>query len=127
MYADKITDSMKKTIEETKRRRKIQMNYNKINGLSPKSLAKSKEEILKQTSVVDSVRGKTPKTYSSSLVEEGLAADPVVNYMSKNQLEKAIKQAKRKMEKAAKELDFISAAQYRDEMQALEKKIKKKP
>ena len=85
----------------------------------------SKEEILKQTSVVDSVRGRTPKNYDTSDVEMGLAADPVVQYMSNSQLEKAIKQAKSKMERAAKELDFISAAQYRDEMQALEKRLKK--
>ncbi len=126
MYGDKITDSMQKTIDETNRRREIQMAYNEANGLTPKSLAKSKEEILKQTSVVDSVRGKTPSKYETSEVEMGLAADPVIQYMSKDQLEKAIKQAKSKMEKAAKELDFISAAQYRDEMQALEKKLKSK-
>ncbi len=126
MYGDKITDSMQKTIDETNRRREIQMAYNEANGLTPKSLAKSKEEILKQTSVVDSVRGKTPSKYETSEVEMGLAADPVIQYMSKDQLEKAIKQAKSKMEKAAKELDFISAAQYRDKMQALEKKLKSK-
>ena len=124
MYGDKITNSMKKTIDETNRRRKIQMAYNKENGLSPKSLAKSKEEILKQTSVIDTVRGRSPKNYSPSEVEKGLAADPVVQYMSNSQLEKAIKQTKSKMEKSAKELDFISAAQYRDEMQALEKRLK---
>ena len=101
------------------------MAYNKEHGLSPKSLAKSKEEILKQTSVVDSVRGRSPKNYINSDVEKGLAADPVIQYMSNTQLEKAIKQAKSKMQKAAKELDFISAAQYRDEMQALEKRLKK--
>ena len=125
MYGDKITDSMKKTINETNRRRQIQMAYNKANGLLPKSLAKSKEEILKQTSVVDSVRGRTPKSYTNSEVEQGLAADPVIQYMSNKELENAIKQAKSKMQKAAKELDFISAAQYRDEMQALEKRLKK--
>ena len=125
MYGDKMTDSMKKTIQETNRRRKIQMAYNKKNGLSPKSLAKSKEEILKQTSVVDTVRGRKQKDYSNSDVEKGLAADPVVQYMTNAQLEKAIKQTKSKMEKSAKELDFTSAAQYRDEMQALEKRLKK--
>lgn len=125
MYGDKITGSMKKTIDSTNRRREIQIAYNEANGLVPKSLAKSKEEILKQTSVVDSVRGITPKTYDPSNIEIGLAADPVVQYMSNSQLEKAIKQTKSKMERAAKELDFVSAAQYRDEMQALEKRLKK--
>jgi excinuclease ABC subunit B len=125
MYGDKITKSMQKTIDETNRRREIQIAYNKTHGITPKSLAKSKEEILQQTSVVDSVRGNTPKKYGSSEIEAGLAADPVIQYMSNTQLEKAIKQAKSKMQKAAKELDFISAAQYRDEMQALEKRLKK--
>ena len=125
MYGDKITDSMRKTIDETNRRRDIQMAYNKANGITPTSLAKSKEEILEQTSVVDSVRGNKLKKYEATEVEAGIAADPVIQYMSKAQLEKAIKQAKAKMQKAAKELDFISAAQYRDEMQALEKKLKK--
>jgi excinuclease ABC subunit B len=125
MYGDKITKSMQKTIDETNRRREIQIAYNKTHGITPKSLAKTKEEILQQTSVVDSVRGNTPKKYGSSEIEAGLAADPVIQYMSNTQLEKAIKQAKSKMQKAAKELDFISAAQYRDEMQALEKRLKK--
>tara|TARA_Y100000766_G_scaffold90639_1_gene77094 strand:+ start:4554 stop:6578 length:2025 start_codon:yes stop_codon:yes gene_type:complete len=125
MYGDKITDSMKKTINETNRRRKIQMAYNKANNLSPTSLTKSKKEILQQTSVVDTVRGKAAKNYTNSDIEKGLAADPVIKYMSKTQIEKAIKQTKLKMEKAAKELDFISAAQFRDEMHALEKRLKK--
>lgn len=124
MYADKITDSMQKTIDETNRRRAIQMAYNEKHGLQPVSLAKSRAEILNQTSVVDTVRGRNPKKYSENEIEAGLAADPVIQYMSKPQLEKAIKQAKNKMEKAAKELDFISAAQYRDEMHSLENKLK---
>lgn len=125
MYGDKITDSMQKTIDETNRKRAIQMAYNEANGLQPVSLAKTREEILNQTSVVDSVRGRTPKQYENSDIEAGLAADPVIQYMSKPQLEKAIKQTKSKMERAAKELDFITAAQYRDEMQALEKRLAK--
>lgn len=125
MYGDKITDSMQKTIDETNRKRAIQMAYNEANGLQPVSLAKTREEILNQTSVVDSVRGRTPKQYENSDIEAGLAADPVIQYMSKPQLEKAIKQTKSKMEKAAKELDFIIAAQYRDEIQALEKRLAK--
>lgn len=124
MYGDKITDSMGKTIDETNRRRAIQMAYNEKHGLQPKSLAKSREEILTQTSVVDTVRGR--KSEYTSDIEAGMAADPVLQYMNQDQLEKTIKQTKSKMEKAAKELDFISAAQYRDEMQALEKRLKKK-
>lgn len=124
MYGDKITDSMGKTIDQTNRRREIQMAYNEKHGLSPISLAKTREQILQQTSVVDTVRGR--KTEYTSDIEAGLAADPVLKYMNQDQLKKTIKQTKSKMEKAAKELDFISAAQYRDEMQALEKRLKKK-
>lgn len=125
MYGDKITDSMQKTIDATNRRREIQTAYNEEHGLQPRSLAKSREEILQQTSMVDTVRGRNTE-YANSDIEAGLAADPVIQYMSKNQLEKAIKQTKSKMEKFARDLDFISAAQYRDEMHALEKLLSSK-
>ena len=116
---------MQKTIDATNRRREIQTAYNEEHGLKPRSLAKSREEILQQTSMVDTVRGRSTE-YENSDIEAGLAADPVIQYMSKNQLEKAIKQTKSKMEKFARELDFISAAQYRDEMHALEKLLSSK-
>jgi len=125
MYGDKITDSMRKTIDETNRRRALQIAYNEKHGLTPKSLAKTREQIIEQTSVVDSLRG-TKSKYQTGTAPLDIAADPVIDYMNKEQLEKAIAQVKNKMERAAKELDFVSAASFRDEMQALQEKLKKK-
>lgn len=125
MYGDKITDSMKKTIDETNRRRAIQMAYNEKHGLKPKSLAKTRAQIIDQTSVVDSLRGNKTK-YETGTAPLEIAADPVIDYMNKDQLTKAINQVKSKMERAAKELDFLSAASFRDEMQALQEKLRKK-
>ncbi len=125
MYGDKITDSMRKTIDETNRRRDLQIAYNEKHGLTPKSLAKTREQIIEQTSVVDSLRG-TKSKYQTGTAPLDIAAGPVIDYMNKEQLEKAIAQVKNKMERAAKELDFVSAASFRDEMQALQEKLKKK-
>ena len=125
MYGGKITDSMGKTIDQTNRRRAIQMAYNEKHGLSPISLAKTREQIIEQTSVVDTIRGNKP-TYKSGSDPESIAADPVIEYMNKPQLEKTIAQVKNRMERAAKELDFISAATFRDEMHALQEKLKNK-
>ena len=119
MYADKITDSMQIAIDETNRRRLMQMDYNKEHGIVPRGLRKSKEAILDQTSVADSKKGQ--KKYYTEPTEQSLAADPVVAYMDTEGLDKMIKETQRKMEKAAKELDFIEAARYRDEMQELKK------
>lgn len=120
MYADKVTDSMQKTIDETARRRKLQEQYNLDHGLTPTPLKKSKEKILESTKVAD---GEGEYEYAEE-VNSGLAADPVVQYMSVDQLEKAIKYTRKQMEKAAKELDFIEAARLRDELYALEKRKK---
>jgi len=120
MYADKITDSMRRTIDETIRKRKIQIAYNEANGITPKTVLKSKEEILEQTSVADS----SNKLLELNEIEIGipnLAADPILAYMSKDQLAKAIKESKSKMESASKNMDFMEAAKWRDEMFALEK------
>jgi len=121
-YADKITGSMQETIDETNRRRTIQMAHNKKHGILPTTISKTKEEILAQKSILD-VRGKKPIAYIES-DELDIAADPILNYMSRDQLEKAISNTENKMKKAAKELDFITAAQYRDELFALKKKLK---
>ncbi len=121
MYADRITNSMQRTIDETERRRIIQEEYNTTHGITPKQIVRSKESILKQTKVADS-DGKE-KIYNLD-VEMAMAADPVFEYMSVAQLEKSIKKIKSDMEKAAKELDFIEAARLRDEMFVLEKKLK---
>jgi excinuclease ABC subunit B len=120
MYADKITDSMRRTIDETNRKWKIQIEYNKAHGITPKTVLKSKEEILEQTSVADS----SNKLLELNEMETGipnLAADPILAYMSKDQLAKAIKESKSKMESASKNMDFMEAAKWRDEMFALEK------
>ncbi len=121
-YADKVTDSMQMTIDETNRRRSIQIAYNEKHGITPTTITKTKEEILNQKSILD-IRGKKPKAYIEP-EETSMAADPIVDYMSKDQLTRLIEETERKMKKAAKELDFISAAQYRDELFALKKKVK---
>lgn len=120
MYADNITDSMRKTIDETNRRRTIQEEYNKDNDIIPTQIKKTKESILKSTKVADG-DGETKYQIET---EVAMAADPVFEYMSKDQVENAIKKAKKDMEAAAKDLDFIEAARLRDEMFVLQKKLK---
>lgn len=120
-YADKITDSMQNTIDETNRRRAIQMEYNEAHGIVPRTVLKSREEILSQQSILD-IRG--PKDAYLEPDKPLVAADPVLDYMDRAQLEKTIADTERKMKKAAKELDFISAAQFRDELFALKAKLK---
>ena len=122
MYADKITESMRKTIEQTDRKREKQRAYNEKHGITPTQITKTHHEILKQTTVIDN------ESHGKAYIDrEGvdLAADPVVQYMSGDQLKRSITKTKRSMEKAAKELDFIEAARYRDELFALEKLVKK--
>ena len=122
-YADKITNSMQMTIDETNRRRAKQLAYNDEHGITPKTIFKSKEDIIEQSSILD-IRGKK-KAYVENN-EPSLAADPIVAYMDKDQLEKLVKTTEAKMRKAAKELDFITAAQLRDELMALKKKVELK-
>jgi excinuclease ABC subunit B len=119
MYADKITDSMRKTINETARRRALQMNYNQEHGKVPTPLNKSKEKILDQTKVADGDQSTRRLKYEYT-EELPLASDPVVEHMSSEQLDKAITNTRKQMEKAAKELDFIEAARLRDELYAFE-------
>jgi excinuclease ABC subunit B len=121
-YADKITDSMRKTMDETNRRRSIQIAYNIEHNITPRTVTRTREEIMAAGSILD-IRGKNPKIYTEP-EELSLAADPVTDYMSKEQFEKIIAQTERKMKDAAKELDFLSAAQHRDELFALKKKFK---
>lgn len=122
MYADRITNSMQRTIDETLRRRAIQEEYNTVHGIVPTQIKRSKESIMKQTKVANK-EGKE-KIYDIR-VEQAMAADPVFDYMSKDQLQKSIKKIKSDMEAAAKQLDFIEAARLRDEMFVLENKLKK--
>ena len=121
-YADKITESMQITMDETNRRRAIQMAYNEANSITPATVTKSKEDILNQKSILD-IRGKTSKPYYVEPEEPMMAADPVTEAMDRPQLEKLITETEAKMKQAAKDLDFISAAQFRDELFALKKKL----
>ncbi|MBN3521447.1 excinuclease ABC subunit UvrB [Algoriphagus lutimaris] len=122
MYADKITPSMQMAIDETKRRRAIQMEYNEINGITPTTVIKSRDKIMGQTKVADSK--KNAKIYVEPMPGEGImAADPVVQYLSKDKLEKLILQTQKQMEKAAKELNFMEAARLRDEWQSQKKRL----
>ncbi len=120
MYADKITGSMQRTIDETERRRQKQIAYNLDNGLVPTALNKSRESILGQTTVIVDAKGNLAHAYVESDVIN-YAADPVVQYMSKEELQKAITRTRKAMDVAAKAFDFVEAARLRDEMFALEK------
>ena len=132
LYADTITKSMRLTIDETMRRREKQLKYNADNNITPQAVAsrtvvsplptKGESEV--------SVRPATPKGYAINSVEPStpvsIAADPVVQYMTCQDIEKSIKNARRRMEEAAKRLDFMEAAQWRDEMLQLEDLLKEK-
>lgn len=120
MYADKITDSMKRTIDETERRRQKQIAYNLENNLVPTALNKSKESIYGQTTVIVDSKGNLARPYIES-EQINYAADLVVQYMSKEELQKAINRTRKAMDVAAKAFDFAEAARLRDEMFALEK------
>jgi len=122
MYADQITKSMDAAIDETKRRRALQITYNLEHDITPTTITKSREKIMGQTKVADSK--KNPKMYAEPMPGEAfLVADPVVQYLSKEKLEKLIQQTQKGMEKAAKELNFMEAAQLRDEWMAQKKRL----
>ena len=119
MYADRITDSMRVTIDETNRRREKQVAYNLEHGITPRTVGKTKQEIIEQTSVADFIG--EAKIYVEPEAGAAVVADPLVAYMSDKELQKAIDTVRRRMEKAAKEMDFLEAAKLRDEMFALQK------
>lgn len=122
MYADKITDSMASAINETKRRRALQIEYNTEHGITPQTIIKSRDKIMGQTKVADSK--KNAKVYAEPIgAESTMAADPVVQFLSAEKLEKLISQTQKLMEKAAKELNFMEAARFRDEWMAQKKKL----
>ena len=120
MYADRITDSMQATIDETLRRRKKQIEYNFKNNITPIQAGRKKVSESQFSGTEVTVNGKLVKTYVES-DELNIAADPVVQYMSADDLKKQISKAKTAMIKAAKEMDFVEAARLRDEMYTLEK------
>ncbi len=121
MYADKMTDSMRSTIEETNRRREKQIKYNEAHGIVPKTVGKSRESILEQTSVANFSKVPEPKAYIEPDPSLSVLHDPVLQYMSKAQLKKAMDKVRKDMERAAKDMDFLLAAKLRDELFALEK------
>lgn len=123
LYADKITASMRSTMDETNRRRAKQVAYNEKHGLSPTAIKKGLDMMIQSQA---SVRGKSYRSTEEMQMEMGVAADPVIAYMNKEQLKKAIQETKKNMERAAKELDFMQAAQFRDELFALQEKLKTK-
>lgn len=118
MYADIITDSMRKTINETNRRRKLQQEYNEKNGIVPATIYKSMEDILSSTSIADIRKKEEKETYGFSKV-----AEPVLRYLNKEQKEDLIEQLTEEMHKAAKDLEFEKAANLRDEIHKLKKMV----
>jgi excinuclease ABC subunit B len=121
MYADRQTGSMQRTIEETNRRREKQLAYNKEHQITPTQILKTSYSLFDQSQNRTGREG----IYADQ-ARSDLAADPVVRYMGKPELEKAIDKAKKQMEKAARELDFIEAARYRDEMYAYQELLSEK-
>ena len=120
MYADKITESMRKTIDETNRRREKQLKYNELNNITPQAILKSRNSILGE---------EFSKSHPNVYVEKNsitVAADPIIQYMSKVQLEKSIEKTRKMMQESSKKLEFMEAAQYRDELIKLEDFMKNK-
>lgn len=128
MYADKITDSMQQTIDETNRRRSLQLAYNEEHGITPQAIIKARNRIIgidKESAQENINREKIPYQYEYTQ-EVNLAADPVIKYMTRNDLERAITQRRTEMIEAAKNMEFIEAARLRDEILKMEEELKNK-
>ncbi len=122
MYADRVTDSMQKTIDETNRRREKQIAYNLLHNITPTTIKRTREEILKQTSIADSKQHGEVNAYIESS-EIKIAADPILEYLSKDKIKKLLDETEKRMKRAAKEMDFMEAARLRDEMFELQKML----
>lgn len=125
MYADKQTDSMKRMMNETNRRREKQIAYNLLHNITPTAITKTTKEILGQTSVADSRMEPTRSYVENDTIN--IAADPVIQYMPKEKLQKLLVKTRKKMEEAVKALDFLEAARLRDELFALQQLLETKP
>ena len=121
-YADKMTESMQRTIDETNRRREKQVAYNIEHGITPRTVNKTKEQIFAQTSVLD-IKGYDPDSPYALDEIPTMAAEDEATYNTIPQLEKAIAKTKKEMEKAARDMDFMEAARLRDEMFGMQKKL----
>jgi len=124
-YADKMTESMQRTIDETSRRREKQVRYNEVHGITPKTILKSRKDVFASTSVLD-IKGfdeKNPYAIAGDQDLVTVAAEEETEYQTIPQMEKAISKIKKDMEKAARDLDFMEAARLRDSMFTLQKKL----
>jgi excinuclease ABC subunit B len=125
MYADKITDSMQQTIDETQRRREKQVIYNEKHGITPQQVKKGNKTIFDQSGLLDN-RKKGIYVENEGNAIDSIAADPVMKVLSVDQIKKSIEQTKKKMEKAARDMEFMEAARLRDEMFGLQKLLEEK-